>query len=239
MRFRKRKGVADESVEVGRVGRAGADGVLDRFAAPRPRARARAASSRSGIDRSTRCCSARLFAFFWWQKIDDNPIKSVADALWETFQKQAWVLVLLALEWVRQIHFFLAERWGGYYRFWKSTVFGRFDGRSQRLDPWTRSRLARVLRWLFALVIISVIVGQIADQSPVERNGQPARPHERRIADGGPPDRLPAADDQPVRPAVLVPRSRAASRPTSPTTSRPASTTCGARTRSARRSART
>jgi cell division protease FtsH len=109
-----------------------------------------------------------LFAFFWWQKIDDNPIKSVADAFWETFEKQAWVLVLLALEWVRQIHFFLAERWAGYYRFWKSTVFGRFDGRSQRLDPWTRFRLGRVLRWIFALVVVSVIVGQVADQSPVD-----------------------------------------------------------------------
>ena len=42
------------------------------------------------------------------------------------------------------------------------------EGRYERLDPWTSVRLARVLRWAFALVIISVIVVQIADESPVD-----------------------------------------------------------------------
>ncbi len=137
----------------------------------RPRLRDRDRTSRrklSSWDRSKyTLLLSGLFGFFWWQKLDDNPIKSVGDAFWETFEKQAWILVLLALEWVRQVHFFVAEHWGGYYRFWKGTVFGRFDGRSQRLDPWTRFRVARVLRWVFALVVVSVIVGQVTDESPV------------------------------------------------------------------------
>jgi ATP-dependent Zn protease len=109
-----------------------------------------------------------LFLFYWWQKIDDNPIKSVNDAFWETVRSQAWILVLLALEWVRQVHFLIAEHSARYYQFWKVTVFGRFEGRSERLDPWTRYRIARVLRWLTALVVVSVVVGQITDQSPID-----------------------------------------------------------------------
>ena len=65
-----------------------------------------------------------LFAFFWWQKLNTNPIKSVADGFWETVEKQAWVWVLLALEVLRQLHFLVAEHWSGYYRFWKFKVFG-------------------------------------------------------------------------------------------------------------------
>ena len=109
-----------------------------------------------------------LFVFYWWQKIDDNPIKSVNDAFWETIRQQAWILVLLILEWIRQLHFLIAEHSSRYYHFWKVTVFGRFEGRSERLDPWTRFRVARVLRFFFALVVVSVVVGQITDQSPLD-----------------------------------------------------------------------
>src|SRR5262245_2511658 len=48
-----------------------------------------------------------LFCFYWWQKVDDNPIKSVNDAFWETVRDQSWVLVLLLLEWIRQVHFMI------------------------------------------------------------------------------------------------------------------------------------
>jgi hypothetical protein len=109
-----------------------------------------------------------LFLFYWWQKIDDNPIKSVSDAFWETVRSQSWILVLLVLEWIRQIHFLIAEHSVRYYQFWKVTVFGRFEGRSERLDPWTRYRIARVLRWFFALIVVSVVIGQITDQSPID-----------------------------------------------------------------------
>ncbi|MYE66422.1 MAG: ATPase, partial [Acidimicrobiaceae bacterium] len=59
-----------------------------------------------------------LFAFFWWQKLNGNPIKSVADGFWETVDSQAWIWVLLGLEVLRQLHFVVAEHWSGYYRFW-------------------------------------------------------------------------------------------------------------------------
>ncbi len=108
-----------------------------------------------------------LFGFFWWQKIDDNPIKSVADGFWETVESQAWIWVLAGLELIRQIHFVIAEHWAGYHQFWKSRVFGRLEGRTSGIDPWTRFRVGRVIRILTWLLIAGVIIGQITDESPV------------------------------------------------------------------------
>ncbi len=108
-----------------------------------------------------------LFAFFWWQKLSGNPIKSVADGFWETVDKQAWVWVLLGLEVLRQLHFVVAEHWSGYYRFWKFKVFARVENRKSRVDPWIRFRIGRVLRILFWLLLFGVIIGQFTDQNPV------------------------------------------------------------------------
>ena len=143
---------------------------IDLTLKPRPRDRERRIRRKlSGWDRSKyTLLLGGLFVFYWWQKIDDNPIKSVNDAFWETIRNQAWMLVLLGLEWIRQIHFMIAEHSAAYYGFWKGRVFGRFEGRSERLDPWTRYRVARVLRWMFAIVVVSVMIGQITDQSPVD-----------------------------------------------------------------------
>lgn len=108
-----------------------------------------------------------LFGFFWWQKLNANPIKSVADGFWETVDKQAWVWILLGLEVLRQLHFVVAEHWSGYYRFWKITVFGHLESRQSRMDPWVRFRIGRVLRILFWLLLFGVIIGQFTDQNPV------------------------------------------------------------------------
>ena len=108
-----------------------------------------------------------LFAFFWWQKVNTNPIKSLADGFWETVDKQAWVWILLGLEVLRQLHFVVAEHWSGYYRFWKFKVFGRAEKLQSRMDPWVRFRIGRVLRILFWLLLLGVIIGQFTDQNPV------------------------------------------------------------------------
>ena len=119
-----------------------------------------------------------LFGFFWWQKLNANPIKSVADGFWETVETQAWVWVLLGLEMLRQLHFVVAEHWSGYYRFWKFKVFARVENRQSRMDPWVRFRIGRVLRILFWLLLFGVIIGQFTDQNPVAALiGLPGRLH--------------------------------------------------------------
>ena len=108
-----------------------------------------------------------LFGFFWWQKLNANPIKSVVDGFWETTEKQAWVWILLGLEVLRQLHFVVAEHWSSYYRFWKFKVFKRVENRQSRMDPWVRFRIGRVLRILFWLLLFGVIIGQFVDKNPV------------------------------------------------------------------------
>ena len=119
-----------------------------------------------------------LFGFFWWQKLNANPIKSVADGFWETIEQQTWVWVLLALEILRQLHFVVTEHWSGYYRFWKIKVFGRLENRQSLIDPWVRFRIGRVFRYLFWLLLLGVIIGQFTDQNPVAALiGVPGRIH--------------------------------------------------------------
>ena len=108
-----------------------------------------------------------LFGFFWWQKLNANPIKSVVDGFWETVEKQSWVWILLGLEVLRQLHFVVAEHWSAYYRFWKFKVFRRVENRQSRMDPWVRFRIGRVLRILFWLLLFGLIIGQFTDQNPV------------------------------------------------------------------------
>ena len=110
---------------------------------------------------------ATLFAIFWWQKLDTNPIRSVADGFWDTMSQQSWILVLLGLECLRQLHFIVAERWSRYYRFWKDSVFGRFNGLTTNVDPWTRFRVGRVLRWAFWLLVAGVVIGQFTNDNPI------------------------------------------------------------------------
>jgi ATP-dependent Zn protease len=107
-----------------------------------------------------------LFVFYWWQTLDENPIKAVADGFWETVEDRYWIIVLLAVEVVRQFHFLVAEHWGGYYRFWRNGIFGRVDRQVQAVDPWTRFRVGRVAKLVVALVVASVIAGQLTDTSP-------------------------------------------------------------------------
>ena len=109
-----------------------------------------------------------LFGFFWWQKLTGHPIKSVADGFWETVEQQTWIWVLMALEAARQAHFLIAERWPAYYRFWKVRVFGRFESRRSRTDPWVRFRIGRVIRVLFWLLLAGVVVGQFTGENPVQ-----------------------------------------------------------------------
>jgi cell division protease FtsH len=166
MRLRRRNQQPDADVE----GLTPVNAPIDLRRSSRPRERERPTRRPlSGWDRSKYfLLLGALFVFFWWQKLDDNPIKSVGDAFWETVRKQAWILVLLGLETVRQLHFVVAEHWGGYHQFWKRRVFGRFEGRSDRIDPWTRYRVARLLRIVFWISLVAVVAGQVTDESPLD-----------------------------------------------------------------------
>lgn len=108
-----------------------------------------------------------LFWFFVWSEMADNPILPFEEALDRTLEAKWWVLALIGLEAIRQAHFLLAESWPGYHRFWAQGVFGRFEARAARYDDWNRFRVARVVKFVIFLALLSIVLGAVFDVSPL------------------------------------------------------------------------
>ena len=75
------------------------------------------------------------------------------DALYYAVRMYPALLVLFGLELIRQIHYLISEHWKRYYAFW-NRIWGRGDRARERIDPWTRFRIGRVLWVLFFLFVI-------------------------------------------------------------------------------------
>jgi ATP-dependent Zn protease len=110
---------------------------------------------------------AVLFAFFVWGDLSDNPLIDLRDAIATTLEAKQWLLWLAGLEVLRQAHFLLSEHSPGYHQFWTEKVFARFEKRTSKLNPWNRYRLARVVKLLVFLAIVSVVLGALFDVPPV------------------------------------------------------------------------
>jgi cell division protease FtsH len=78
-----------------------------------------------------------------------------------------WLLGLMALEFARQVHYFIEERSKGYYRFWQHSVFGGTDRRLGAMSDYTRYRVGRAFKTVLFLLVVSTILGRIFDTDPV------------------------------------------------------------------------
>ena len=110
---------------------------------------------------------AALWLFLMWAKLDEIPIMSVEDAARDTLRSKAWILVVAGLEVLRQVHYFVSERWSGWHRFWTDSVFGRIERRTGRLNDWNRYRIARAAKWVVFFALLSVVLGAILGESPL------------------------------------------------------------------------
>jgi ATP-dependent Zn protease len=109
-----------------------------------------------------------LWFFLVWSDMAANPLVSFRDAWLERTVTTRWLIVLLVLELVRQVHVLVAERWGAYNRFWTDRFFGGLERYThRRFSPWMRYRLGRVVKWLVVLAVLAVVLGQVYDVSPV------------------------------------------------------------------------
>jgi ATP-dependent Zn protease len=108
-----------------------------------------------------------LFWFFVWAAFSESPLISFQAALDDTLTAKGWLLLLIAAEAVRQIHYVLSEHSAGYHRFWRDAVFGRFERVTGRLDDWNRFRIARALKLLAFLAILSLVLAAIFDVTPL------------------------------------------------------------------------
>ncbi|MFP5318966.1 MAG: AAA family ATPase [Acidimicrobiia bacterium] len=107
------------------------------------------------------------WAVFLWAEVVDNPIITFEDAVRDTIRSKWWILALAGLEIVRQVHYLISEHSAGWHRFWTQNVFGGISRRTGKLNDWNRFRIARALRYLFLLALLSILVGAMTDTSPV------------------------------------------------------------------------
>ena len=52
--------------------------------------------------------------------------------------------------------------------FWEDQVFGRFNKRAAKMNPWTRFRIARVLKWAFVSLVLCVFFAGRWHVTPIE-----------------------------------------------------------------------
>ena len=102
-----------------------------------------------------------------WAAMAEDPNLPFSDAVRTHVRSNAWILVLMAVEGVRQIHYMISEHAVGYHRFWTS-LFARLETRSGKMNDWTRYRMARVFKYLLVLALASVLLGKAYDVSPVQ-----------------------------------------------------------------------
>jgi cell division protease FtsH len=108
-----------------------------------------------------------LYWFFVWGAMADNPLLPFVDAAYDEAQAKWWLFLLGGIELLRQTHYLISEHWAAYHRFWTQKVFGGFNRRSDRMNDWTRYRLARTAKLVVFLVILAIVLGTIFDTSPV------------------------------------------------------------------------
>jgi cell division protease FtsH len=107
----------------------------------------------------------------WTVVADGGPEKFdslFADA-WRTEVRNArWLIVLIALEVLRQIHFVISEHWAGYNQFWVRGVFGGTERLTRRkFSDWTRFRLWRAFTWVFWIAVLALILGKVRHTDPI------------------------------------------------------------------------
>src|SRR6266699_220635 len=70
-----------------------------------------------------------LLVLLWfvlvWSAMANNPLVGFSDAMRGQLRTGWWVFILLGLEVLRQVHFFVSERSIAYPRFWTETVIGK------------------------------------------------------------------------------------------------------------------
>ncbi len=106
------------------------------------------------------------FLVLVWSNLAENPILSFSDGVKDVASSKSWLLGLVVIEVLRQIHFGLAEILAPYHGFWQR-YFSFVDKLLHRLSDWTRFRLSRVIKWLLVIFLLSVVLGAIYKETPI------------------------------------------------------------------------
>jgi ATP-dependent Zn protease len=111
---------------------------------------------------------AGWFVFSLWRLRQNQPAYTFRDALVAQIESSMWLLVLMAIETVRQVHYLISERIARYNHFWVKRVWGGIDRWKDRRDPWLRYRAARYTKWAAAYALFAFILSRRRDIDFVE-----------------------------------------------------------------------
>ncbi len=112
--------------------------------------------------------NALFFVLVWNEYLRIEPLGTWNTAMTNVSVAQRWLLVLIGLEFLRQVHFRISELSAGYNTFWTDRVFARWNRwTSRRFSAWTRFRLMRVIMVVFWVIVIAVVLGKVIGASPV------------------------------------------------------------------------
>ena len=97
--------------------------------------------------------------FFIWKDVNDpftSFRESFADFASGTLGRI--ILILAAVEILRQVHYLVSEHWAGYHHFWSDRVFeGTNRQVTRRVGDFTRFRIRRVVRWAIVGLIYAYL----------------------------------------------------------------------------------
>ena len=107
-----------------------------------------------------------VFAILAWASLADNPLLNFHDAINEQLKSRSWLLVLVGVEVLRQLHFLVSEIVAPYHGIWQK-YFGAVDSLLHKFSDWTRYRLSRVIKAILMVSLLSVVLGAIYKETPI------------------------------------------------------------------------
>ena len=97
----------------------------------------------------------------------DNPLIGFLDACRIQVHLGLWVFVLIGLELIHQLHFFISEHSAAYNQFWLKKVWGKWARFTDtHFSAWTKFRITRVISWVIILAVIGIVAGKIIHAPP-------------------------------------------------------------------------
>lgn len=94
-------------------------------------------------------------------KQQDVPIMPWGDVVRDQTYSKWWLFLAGGLEILHQVHLFICERSAGYNQFWEQRVWGAWERRMSRLNPWLRYRLGRMVKVVAWVTVALMIFARI------------------------------------------------------------------------------
>ena len=107
-----------------------------------------------------------VFLVLVWSALADNPLLNFTDAVIEIRTTKFWLIALVLVECIRQVHFLIAEFAAPYHGIWQK-YFSFTDRMLHKLSDWTRYRLSRVIKWILMIFLLAVVLGAVYKETPV------------------------------------------------------------------------